>query len=159
MGAKAGGKIDSVLFVSVCVSAQFWKTQGSPGQIHIESRPSRPAGWRPEPKRGPAWGLGRMLTCTSVGIDTEKPGPAGARERARARAHARAHSKPPRSSSDRGDRTPFSELERITLTMEYALPGHAERSEAVVPKASVGAPLDLKDERSNGGHPPSWYHY
>ena len=41
----------------------------------------------------------------------------------------------------------------------YALPGYAERSKAVVPKASVGAPLDLKDERSNGGHPPSWYHY
>ena len=39
MGAKAGGKIDSVLFVCVCVSAQFWNTQGSPGQIH-SVRPS-----------------------------------------------------------------------------------------------------------------------
>ena len=66
--------------------------------MNMQSRPSRPAGWRPEPKRGPMWGLGRMLTCTSVGIDTEKPGPAGAR----ARAHARAHSKPPRSHPEQG---------------------------------------------------------
>ena len=72
----------------------------------MQSRPSRPAGWRPEPKRGPAWGLGRMLTCTSVGIDSEKPGPAGRRARTRARTASRL-ARPPIEAT-----APFSEHER-----------------------------------------------
>ena len=33
---------------------------------------------------------------------------------------------------------------KSTLARGYALPGHVERSEDVVPKAGVGAPLDLQ---------------
>ena len=91
MGAKAGGKIDSVLFVSVRVCAQFWNAQGSPGQTHIQSRPSRPAGWRrprtrkrsrvgarpdgAQNQRGPAWGRseavarnGKVLRATPKSV-------------------------------------------------------------------------------------------
>ena len=40
---------------------------------------------------------------------------------------------------------------KSTLARGYALPGHAERCKDVVPKAGVGAPLDLQDKRSKGG--------
>ena len=38
-----------------------------------------------------------------------------------------------------------------TLSRGYALPGHAERSENVVPKAGVGAPVDLQGIRDPRG--------
>ena len=45
---------------------------------------------------------------------------------------------------------------KSTLARGYALPGHAERCKDVVPKAGVGAPLDLQDKRSKGGTCPAW---
>ena len=45
---------------------------------------------------------------------------------------------------------------KSTLARGYALPGHAERSEDVVPKAGVGAPLDLqgiRDPRGSSAQP------
>ena len=45
---------------------------------------------------------------------------------------------------------------KSTLARGYELPGHAERSKDVVPKAGVGAPLDLQDKRSKGGICPAW---
>ena len=42
---------------------------------------------------------------------------------------------------------------KSTLARGYALPGHAEKNEDVVPKAGVGALLDL---RSKGGICPAW---
>ena len=40
---------------------------------------------------------------------------------------------------------------KSTLARGYELPGHAERSKDVVPKAGVGAPLDLQDIRDRRG--------
>ena len=45
---------------------------------------------------------------------------------------------------------------KSTLARGYALPGHAERCEDVVPKAGVGALLNLHDKRSKGGTCPAW---
>ena len=45
---------------------------------------------------------------------------------------------------------------KSTLARGYALPGHAERCKDVVPKAGVGALLDLQDKRSKGGTCPAW---
>ena len=70
MGAKAGGKIDSVLFVCVCVCVcvcvpNFGIHKGVQAKHTFKAgRAGRPGGAGPEPERGPAWGLGRMAPRT-----------------------------------------------------------------------------------------------
>ena len=93
MGAKAGGKIDSVLFVCVCVSVCVsvrpileCKRESRP---NTHSKPAEPAGrvapaqnqkevprggsagWRPEPKRSR---VGAKRSCRAQRQGCERPG-------------------------------------------------------------------------------------